>query len=261
MIVEAKGCALSCIFSGQVNWRAGSCNRKKPWRHLSLPDEENSNYSGKSISNPIFLPYRPRGSLEVEKVTGKCISQILLVDLYLLRALKRAPLFWSTFWLSINTEAGHIGPALYMKIFFFFLEAHSFSLLSCLYWLSFSLAIPFTVWLKNRKGSCENGHCYCHYPLKWSHTFDMNCSPSSGYFVLNELEDAVLKVLLLPLRVYSAWLCVCSCVHKHVHLVSYLFTNIPTVLSVFIFLLWKAHCSRILCMSLTDQDLWLCLSH
>lgn len=25
---------------------------KKPWRHSSLPDEENSNYSGKSIFNP-----------------------------------------------------------------------------------------------------------------------------------------------------------------------------------------------------------------
>lgn len=46
----------SCIFSWQVNWRASSCNRKKPWRHLSLPDKENSNYSGKSIFKPIFPP-------------------------------------------------------------------------------------------------------------------------------------------------------------------------------------------------------------
>lgn len=120
MIAEAKGCALSCIFSGQVNWRASSCNRKKPWKHLSPPDEENSNYSGKSILNPIFLPYRPRGSLEVEKVTGKFISQILLADLYLQCASKRGPLFSSTFWLGGNTGAEHIQPwSLYMKIDFF----------------------------------------------------------------------------------------------------------------------------------------------
>lgn len=96
MIAEAKGCALSCIFSGQVNWRVRSCNRKKPWGHLSLPDEKNSNYSGKSIFNPIFLPYRPTGSLEVGKVTGKFISKILLAALYLLRASQRGPLFLST---------------------------------------------------------------------------------------------------------------------------------------------------------------------
>lgn len=131
MTAEAKGCALSCIFSGQVNWRAKSCNRKKPWRHLSPPDEKNSNYSGKSIFNPIFLPYRPTGSLEVEKVTGKFISKILLAALYLLHAFQRGPLFLSTLQLGIITRAEHIQPY-YMKIvrvyenwFFFFILSRS----------------------------------------------------------------------------------------------------------------------------------------
>lgn len=121
MIAEAKGCALSCIFSGQVNWRASSCNRKKPRRHLSLRDEENSNYSGKSIFNPISLPYRPRGSSEVEKVTGKFISQILLADLYLKRASERGPLF-SSFDLAQTLERSTFSPALYTEIDFFFLS-------------------------------------------------------------------------------------------------------------------------------------------
>lgn len=122
IIAEAKGCALSCIFSWQINWRASSCNRKKPWRHLSLPDEENSNYSGKSIFNPISLPYRPRGSLEVKKVTGKYISQFLLVDLYWLHALNRAPLLSSTYLLKhkINTRNEDIWPCLCLKIDFLF---------------------------------------------------------------------------------------------------------------------------------------------
>lgn len=92
------------VFSGrQVIWRAGGgCNRreegkkrqeKQPWRHLRLPDDENSNYTGKSIFNPISVPYRPGGSSEVEKVPEKCIPQILLAGIRLLRAGKTRPSF------------------------------------------------------------------------------------------------------------------------------------------------------------------------
>lgn len=60
--------------------------KKPPWRRLRLPDGGNSNYTGKSIFNPISVPYRPRGSCEVEKVPEKFIPPILLGDTRLLRA-------------------------------------------------------------------------------------------------------------------------------------------------------------------------------
>lgn len=105
------------VFSGrQVIWRAGGgCNRreeekknreeKQPWRHLRLPDDENSNYTGKSIFNPISVPYRPGGSSEVEKVPEKFIPQILLADIYGCSVRGRhAPRFHDRLFIFLGTE-------------------------------------------------------------------------------------------------------------------------------------------------------------
>lgn len=107
MITEAKGSALSWIFSGQVNWRASSCNRKRPWRHLCLPDEENGNYSGKSIFQPNLSPLSTKKLLE----GGECDRKIYIPDSIirsLFAASKGGPWFSSVFWLSINTRSEHI---------------------------------------------------------------------------------------------------------------------------------------------------------
>lgn len=116
MITEAKGFALSCVFSGQVNWSACSRNRKEPRRHSSPPDEENSNYSGKSIFNPI-------SPLSTKKLLGgrEGDRKIYIPDSISGVSICEAPLFF--FRRGINGTGGLalLEQSLENGIFFFFI--------------------------------------------------------------------------------------------------------------------------------------------
>lgn len=157
MITEAKGSDLSWIFSGQVNWRASSCNRKRPWRHLCLPDEENGNYSGKSIFQPNLSPLSTKKLLEGGEGDRKIYIPDSIIGSLFAVCIEGRPLVFINVLTKHKHRGEHIQPCSVYERFFiyvFFWDAHSFWLMQCLYGL---ILFPFVGWFKNREVKMDIG--------------------------------------------------------------------------------------------------------